>query len=205
MRLTNSMRDDIVRRVLKFKFEAPEKALKAEGNKLFGKIYDLLLGEHKAAIEKMPAHWFPQLQSFVVDLDDATHVIEADYPRRLPGNLPRRFDAVKHRTRTDRAWSWSTDEAGDYKGVFKLLEPHARKLIELDAEREALRAKLKALVYSVTTVKKLYEVWPELAEIVPMPEDTTNTGTALTVSVADLNKAIPLPSKKVGVRKGAKK
>src|SRR5690606_7321600 len=143
VRLTNSMRDNIVSRVLRFKFEAPEKALKAEGDKLFGKIYDLLLGEHKAAFEKMPAHWFPQIQSFVVDLGNATHIITADYPRRLPDFLPRRFDAIKHRTRNERSWIWSTDEAGNYGDVFKLLEPHARKLDGLRREYDDLQSKLE--------------------------------------------------------------
>lgn len=203
MRLTSSMRADIVARVLKFKFEAPLKALDKAGAKLFDEVCDLLLGKHKKTLEALPANWFPLAQTFSVTVGEVTFSVSGSHPRRLPDALPRTFDAVKHRTRSERAWNWSADETGDFKAVFELLEPHVRKRIALADEWKTLEAKLEALVHSVTTDTKLYELWPELAEIVPMATPTTNNGTALTVSVKELNDLIPLPSKKPKAKKRA--
>lgn len=196
MRLTNSMRGNIVAKVLKFKFEAQQKALDKEGHKLFDEVCDLLLGKHKKTVEALPADWFPLAQTLCVSIDDVMYTLSGSHPRRLPGSLPRTFDAARHRTRSERSWSWQTDHGGEYKAVFALLEPHVRKLIALSDERKTLEAKLNALVHSVTTDTKLYELWPELTEIVPMVEPTTAKGTALTVSIKELNELIPLPSKK---------
>lgn len=195
MRLTNSMRDDIVARVLKFKFEATEKALELEGRKLFDKVYDLLLGANKKTFESLPSNWFPATQNFLVEDGRHACTLTGEYPRPIPERLPQAFDVKHHRTRGRRVWSWE-DRSDEHDAVFELVAPHIAAHVALDTEREALQAKLKALVYSVTSDTKLYELWPELAEVVPVPEDTSSKGTALTVSIKELNNLIPLPSKK---------
>src|SRR5690606_4946118 len=158
-------------------------------------VYDLLLGAHKVAFEAMPSDWFPATQIFIVQDGRHTCRITGEYPRPIPENLPQVFDVKNHRTRGGRVWSWE-DRSGEHDAVFELVASHISAHVALDTEREALQAKLKALVYSVTSDTKLYELWPELAEIVPVPESTTSKGTALTVSIKELNELIPLPSKK---------
>lgn len=58
--------------------------------------------------------------------------------------------------------------------------------------KEAVISKTRAVVNSVTTIKKLVEVWPESLELIPKIERPVST--ALVANVESLNAAIGLPS-----------
>lgn len=58
--------------------------------------------------------------------------------------------------------------------------------------RSHIKAEVTAMVNSVTTVKKLIEIWPESKELIP--EFKREQSTSLVVSVDNLNTMIGLPS-----------
>lgn len=62
----------------------------------------------------------------------------------------------------------------------------------LDKQRSALTANVRAAVQSVTTIKKLLEVWPEAAELIPEAVAPAKQLPAL--QREDLNAMIGLPS-----------
>ena len=73
---------------------------------------------------------------------------------------------------------------------------HADKERErVDERKEQLKIALKSTLWSVTTDKKLYEVWPEAREFMPIVEGAPSINLPA-VPIKELNKLIGLPSAK---------
>lgn len=63
-------------------------------------------------------------------------------------------------------------------------------------EKEALRVKLSALVYSVTTLPRLREAWPECEQFLPnTAPKTVSTAIVPVELVPELNKALGVKAK----------
>lgn len=58
--------------------------------------------------------------------------------------------------------------------------------------RTSVKSEVTAMVNSVTTIKKLLEIWPEAKELLPPDEQVKST--AMVASVDNLNTMIGLPS-----------
>jgi hypothetical protein len=191
-RLTKDMRDEIVRKVLHYKFAEEEKALAAEGGRVFDAVIDAVQGEYKDKIAAVPEEYFHRTISFSVRVNDSKRRNRGENTVSVSGTHPR---AVPEGHGFNRYSNLDMKEVGE--AAYKLAHDYAEKVLDKKDRRSSLKEKLTALVYSVTTTKRLYEVWPELAAIVPEPkENQPAVGTALTVSVAELNKIIPLPPPK---------
>lgn len=193
-RLTKGMRENTVRRVLDFKFKERVKALKNKEHALFDKVVDALQGEYKTAIEAIPVEYFHTSIRF--NVRSTKRAFHAGREREsisvsVEGSHPRPDRNVLG------VWHNLTDKTVP-KPVYEQAVAYANEWAEYLNERTELERKLSALVHSVATTNKLYEVWPELHEIVPMPDEPLkqDPSTALTVSVAELNKLIPLPVRK---------
>lgn len=78
--------------------------------------------------------------------------------------------------------------------VQKFLDAEA-KVKELDSSIKTIRENVRAVVYSVTTVKRLIEVWPESAELIPKEVEVVRAGLPA-INFESLNAAIGIPTKK---------
>src|SRR5688500_1296845 len=183
-RLTIAARDNILRRVLDFKFKKRLQDQKNKGAELFDKVVDLMLGKYKETVESLPDGWIPLVSQLQIDIDGTHYYISGHHPRRVPDELPQYFRFTKETVAQAKRRRYMTAvEAG---AAVKLLLPWVEAQRELQEERDELEHKIRALLYSVTSDKRLYEAWPELHEIIPfVEEDVRSTGTSLTVSVAD--------------------
>lgn len=72
---------------------------------------------------------------------------------------------------------------------FDAIESEQRAVNDL---RSHVKAEVTAMVNSVTTIKKLLEIWPEAKELLPPEEQVQST--ALVANVDNLNTMIGLPS-----------
>lgn len=72
---------------------------------------------------------------------------------------------------------------------FDAIELEQRTINDL---RSHVKAEVTAMVNSVTTIKKLLEIWPESKEL--LPEEEKEQSTALVADVNNLNAMIGLPS-----------
>jgi len=68
-----------------------------------------------------------------------------------------------------------------------------RRLEDAEKQQNDLRTDINASLNSVTTVKKLLDVWPEAAELIP--EKVSAATNLPAIPVISLNQAIGLPSK----------
>lgn len=79
------------------------------------------------------------------------------------------------------------------EAVYAKLDTFVKEYNAYLAEREKFRIDAHALLYSVTTYKKLYEVWPEVAQVRPPVESPKSTGgQQLAPLTAHLNAALGL-------------
>ncbi|RAW91427.1 hypothetical protein CKY04_24140 [Photorhabdus sp. S8-52] len=67
-----------------------------------------------------------------------------------------------------------------------------KKSNELNNKKEEIKNNVYAILNSVTTTKRLIEVWPEAKDLIPS-EDIRSINTSLSVKVEDLNKMIGIP------------
>lgn len=207
VRLTKELRKDIVRRVLDYKFKQRSAALKARQHDVVVRVINEVVGEGTLAVLKeWPAAWVGQLHGLTIDDTHGgyKHHLTLDKTLLVPANFHNQITwtgtkgkragrRLKHYY--ERYWKFSSStSAPSVEITDPVVVAYAEEALAIEEEGKELKAKLEALVNSVTTTKKLYEVWPELATIVPNTWEQRDThGTALVVSVADLNKTIPLP------------
>lgn len=89
----------------------------------------------------------------------------------------------------------STDKAllaGDHELSKRFMELE-NKGAQLNSKREEIKNNVYAALKSVTSLKRLLEVWPEAKELLPKTEDIVRA-TLPSVKVEDLNKMIGLPT-----------
>lgn len=72
----------------------------------------------------------------------------------------------------------------------------AEKVVEeLDSSAKSIKANVKAVVYSVNTTKRLVEVWPEAAELIPSEIEVVRAALPA-IDFNSLNASIGIPSNK---------
>ncbi|EFR8087482.1 hypothetical protein H0088_004126 [Salmonella enterica] len=72
----------------------------------------------------------------------------------------------------------------------------AEKVVdELDSTLKGIKENVKAVVYSVSTTKRLVEVWPEAAELIPSDIEVVRAALPA-IDFANLNASIGIPSDK---------
>jgi len=180
-RLTNAARNDIVASVMAYKFDKSDADMRTEEAKAFDRIMDLLQGEHKTLLDTVPIEYLHT----TLDIRVAESAPNRRRVYTIAGNHPRGISRAFNR------WKPLDDEAASPEALAAATAV-ANKRAAYEDEKKELQKKLEALVYSVHSYKKLYALWRELAEIVPMKTPDAED-TALTVDVKDLNRMIPLP------------
>lgn len=72
----------------------------------------------------------------------------------------------------------------------------AEKIVEeLDSSAKSIKANVKAVVYSVNSTKRLVEVWPEAAELIPSDIEVVRAAVPA-IDFNNLNASIGIPSNK---------
>lgn len=182
MRLTNPMRGTIAKAILDHKYAALLTAADKKQALAGDAVYDALYAEHKQWMCAAPPGAMQEADQFNVvvcgknghkryenvRLSTARPLLFADtcrwYPMaKAPPEVLSAYDAYAHA---------------------------AEAFAAVEAERDATAQDINGVLYSVTTVKRLLEVWPEIATFVP---DKPTSGGAMAVVPAALNKTLDLP------------
>nr|DAX06415.1 MAG TPA: Nucleotide modification associated domain 5 [Caudoviricetes sp.] len=116
--------------------------------------------------------------------------MNVSYPRQSVLSNPE-FEGLKFIRLNDGAKPTIT---ADNPLVQKFLD--AEKVVEeLDSSLRSIQANVKAVVYSVNTTKRLVEVWPEAAELIPSDIEVVRAALPA-IDFANLNASIGIPSDK---------
>lgn len=202
VRLNKSSRESIVHRVLAVAFDDKFKEVTARVVKQFPKFRATLLGKHAKAYDSLPDSWkrSGMFSTFTLTFDRTHHTVPLPEATSLPEHFS--VEAVRRKTgemsvRLKNRWR-SHDLKKQYEdadAALEVLRAPLEELAQLIVEREVMEEEVESVVNSVSTEKRLYEVWPELVEIVP-PSENPARGTAMAVDVDKLNAKIPLPQEK---------
>ena len=192
-RLTNRMRERITNALAARTFQPLEEAWNNEANDLFMRIHKVAWGEHYEAISRMPISMFNSSLYTIVRTKDGNGVSEVrlygKYPVAMPFDFPWAINAFcDSNCRVSRAIAADEQLRTD-------LHAFLRKKLKLESDKAAARSEIEAVLYSITTVKKLLAVWPELASVPGLDlEPEATAGQQMVVSLAELNKTLGLPA-----------
>lgn len=174
-RLTNDMKETIIKRVIDHGFEARAKELWETETKLAAKAYDRLHPKKiREAMAALPRGYLNTSGTILVSINGCNYRL--DLPEKRP-------------------------EPGDYHRGRLLLPGDDKLAVEISAfmnERGAMkkdcneaRANARAVLNSVRTIAQLVKVWPEVEAFAADLE--TKPTAALAVRMDDLNAALRLP------------
>lgn len=178
VRLTNFIREQILNALLKHSFEARENDLKERKQAFAKEIYnDIYPPKVRAAMAALPAGFLPTDKYLRVAFEGGSYT-RVCFGERLPIAKAHEYNAAK---------------------VYPPEHPFTARFIALDREekdleREKDEAKnnAKAVLESVTTVKKLIDVWPEV-ETFARPYAAESTSRAVALPIRELNAMLGLP------------
>ena len=157
MRLTNRIREQIIERVVDFGFEEKFKVIRAEVMELSEETYAALYPP--ALLDKMS-----QLEPLEYDRDNG-YIQKEFYNSQASIRVAYgyRQDQIhfKHKkpVASNRRHFLDTEHPLTIKH-----EQIAQRQECLTAERNIVKREIRAILYSVSTFKKLYEAWPEVAQ-----------------------------------------
>lgn len=184
-RLTNKMREDMIELLIDRTFKDRQQVMKDKNAKLFEELIKLAWGSHFTHVEAIPAGMLHAHAGFRVRVEhpEAGHIafsFTGHYPLPIPSTLGSYWDDedVKNLPKQSR------------DAIFK----HAAEDDALCAEISVARTKLRNAIYGVSSLKKLYELWPELATVPGIESnDSAPASKQLAVSREELNAIFGLP------------
>lgn len=188
MRLTNDIRDSLVTKLIRHRFDEPAKQLALKQAAFTYKVYRALFSEGEFnLIQDLPSGWLPSVCDIEIKFG-------GDYQRLAFSPRPLIGDRLD-----DKEYPMPASMNCRCAKQFPVRDSLTKESIQLTREYDALREEIssvkqqvRAAVYSTSSTDKLLEVWPELE---PFLKDYVGVkfSTALAIPVKDLNAALGLP------------
>ena len=143
-RLTKDLRERMARCVLNNAFEVKQKEADQNLRLAGDKIYDDIYGVHQKAMKSLPKDWLSTSHYIKIAIAGQTHQVYFT-DGRLVGK--------------DHQWSNAALYVGDEQVCIDFLK--ALDITgDMKKQRQAMEREVNAILYSVQTFKKLWEVWP---------------------------------------------
>lgn len=184
-RITNHVRDSIVRSLLERAFSEKEQALKNKGANLFARYVAHTWGDAFDVVQTLNSELFNTAISVCVHTRNTSRHLEGHYTCVVPNNYShylyendvKNFTSAVDPTLGDdlRAWVKSAET--------------------LEKERKRAEAEIESVVYSTSSFKKLFEIWPELRTVPTVVALSAEEpgGHQLASNLPSLNKVLGLP------------
>ncbi|CAB3850231.1 hypothetical protein LMG26846_01954 [Achromobacter insuavis] len=189
MRLTKEFREELIGKALKRAFSAREKAHQEATIALADAVYAHEYGQTGKIADKLPQGW--------CDSDKQIWIEAAGFSWRS-GTDGKQYNGL-HMSKSRRVPRYQNGKPVKIGGAHPLNDQAQAVATEHAAirdDKEALRVKLRALVYSVTTLPRLREAWPECEQFLPdSAPKTVSTAIVPVELVPELNKALGIKAK----------
>ena len=177
--LSNYIKEAIIARLLKHAFEEREKALKAEeygiGNSVYKDVYSAAV---RRKMDDMPKGFLPEDDDLKVQFEGNgfTHIHFGERRRIAAShehNAAKVYDS--EHPLTERYRDWKERES------------------QLKNEKQTTKSNARAVLNSVSTLKKLIEVWPEVEQFVEdFKPSATGKAQLPALPLKDLNRFLGL-------------
>jgi hypothetical protein len=150
MKLTNTMKERIIKSIMKETFAEREKAVDAEKTKLADAVYAGFYGRYQKQMQALPESFFLQRSTVKLNVGGSAREIRMSTTRRV-GKL--------HEYNC-----FDLDQSSHFITSYKEIEAKARTI---ENDRAALESTFKAVILPITTDKRLVEVWPDAEKYIP--------------------------------------
>lgn len=175
-RLTKQLREKMLETVLDHAFDVKQKQAKAELNAAAEALYMAHHGEYLATLELLPSSFIYRSKSFDVSIGGQRHFISFDEKRIMT------YESNHSRVAFD----------ADHSEAQAFLRAND-KVDDVNKQRSNMHREVNAVLESVHTFKKLWEVWPECKSLLEKFEDKPTIAILPAVQVHRLNAALGLP------------
>lgn len=174
MRLTSNIRDQIEHRAIDAAFKKETAALDKQAQKLVALCYkNLFLASARTAAAAMPKGWISETSEFLLNVEGEQIRLKSKDSFLVPAT---------------HCWSKSYVLKSAELAAEVRAWAHAKE--DLRTRRKQATAALNGMLLSVSTLKKLFEVWPEgqafYKDVGPSPSNLP------TVHVGEVNKLLNL-------------
>ncbi|WVR18318.1 nucleotide modification associated domain 5 [Bordetella phage PY223] len=184
MRLTKEMRENIIEAAMRKAFKARDDAHDKATTALADALYNYTHGEAEKIAKKLPQGW--------IDARNNIGIKAAGFGWR--NNDLKNYSLKLSKARPFPAYGNRDIPVGGAHPLNEQAQDVAEEFQTIKRDKDALRAKLSALVWSVTTVPRLLEAWPECEQFLPQstPKQTALVPVQL---VPELNAALGIKAK----------
>lgn len=197
IRITAELRDGIVANALTQRFASVKLQIAEQDEKVrqLTKVRDQAGYEaafcetDRKRLASAPEGWFPKDTKVKVAVEETNEVIEITFAeaQRVPYEVHnnRHGTHIASIIKPDHPYMAARNAVRDAKAILEAMQK------DLTEQERGLRAKVKAVVESVTTVGRLVEVWPEVSDLLPEVHAGPK-GTLPATLISDLNAEIGL-------------
>lgn len=179
-RLTKTLREAMLKTIISHAFDAKEKtASQAKiiaGEKIYQDVYENSL----IAMESLPKGFLPKSSYIYIAIGGRQHIVYFSESRLV---------GARHSDRHgERAKLYSGDEqvALDYLKTVDTCD-------DISKQKDSMSKEISALLESIHTFKKLWEVWPESRSLLEKFEEKPAIAILPAIQVNKLNAALGLP------------
>lgn len=203
-RLTRNIREALMKKLITRAFRERAQTLVERQCDFAGRVYDDALKPHLERIAAIPEGWLPTDDDIKVSF--GSHYTQLDFGNGLSHTIHHALRSAGAKARTDKAGNrierrFPSKFRGVCAKVYAATHPLSEEFHNLQVEQEALVAEIeraqrttKSTLESVTTVKKLIEVWPEVEEFAKQYLDNGERKAVLpAIPRAELNSQLGLP------------
>ncbi|MFP3746985.1 Nmad5 family putative nucleotide modification protein [Achromobacter sp. SIMBA_011] len=188
MRLTKEFREELIGRALQHAFKAREKAHEAATTALADALYDHTHGAAEKIAKKLPQGW--------VSHDREIHIDAAGFSWNPNRSGLKHYSLKMSKARPFPRHANQEIKVGGAHPLNDQAQTVAAEYAAIRDDKEALRVKLQALVYSVTTLPRLREAWPECEQFLPSTAPKTVSTAVVPVElVPQVNAALGIKAK----------
>lgn len=178
-RLTKQLRGKMLKTVLDHAFAEKQKSAQAEVDEAGMAVYMSVHEAYLPIMQQLPDGFCYKSDRFDVNIGGQSHNIYFDGEARL----------MAYRSNYNRY----PIEVNDPVGIAYLQA--LKKQEDVSSERNQMLREVNAVLGSVHTFKKLWEVWPECKSLLEKFEDKPTIAILPAVQVDRLNSALGLPAK----------
>lgn len=176
-RLTNDLRERMARCVLNNAFSAQEKEADQNLRLAGDKIYDDIYGAHQKAMKSLPEDWLKTSEYIRIAIAGQTHDVFFTESRLI---------GYEHYWRKPKLYVGDEQVCIDFLKALDVTE-------DMKKQRKAMEREVNAILHSVQTFKKLWEVWPASKSLLEKFVSKPTVGMLPAIQFDKVNAALGLP------------
>lgn len=176
-RLTKDLRERMARCVLNNAFEAKEKEAIKNLRLAGDKIYDDIYGAHQKAMKSLPKDWLNTSQYIKIAIAGQAHEVRFTETRLI---------GYEHYWKKPKLYVGDEQVCIDFLKAINVTE-------DLESQRKAMEREVNAILHSVQTFKKLWEVWPASKSLLEKFESKPTVAMLPAIQFDKVNAALGLP------------